>query len=91
MNEKVWKVYLSGEIHSDWREQIADGVAKARGRGVVHELQSAFAVELQAGVVLREELIGLADEEETNEEQNRDCEERVAPKKPLDGALRTDS
>jgi YtoQ family protein len=29
MNEKVWKVYLSGEIHSDWREQIADGVAKA--------------------------------------------------------------
>jgi YtoQ family protein len=29
MNEKIWKVYLSGEIHSDWREQIADGVAKA--------------------------------------------------------------
>ena len=29
MNEKVWKVYLSGEIHSDWREQIADGVAAA--------------------------------------------------------------
>lgn len=25
-NEKVWKVYLSGEIHSDWREVIADGV-----------------------------------------------------------------
>eukprot|EP00529_Nitzschia_sp_RCC80_P041950 CAMPEP_0113522830 /NCGR_PEP_ID=MMETSP0014_2-20120614/45395_1 /TAXON_ID=2857 /ORGANISM="Nitzschia sp." /LENGTH=191 /DNA_ID=CAMNT_0000420907 /DNA_START=101 /DNA_END=676 /DNA_ORIENTATION=- /assembly_acc=CAM_ASM_000159 len=23
---KVWKVYLSGEIHSDWREVIADGV-----------------------------------------------------------------
>ncbi len=29
MNEKIWKVYLSGEIHSDWREQIAAGVAKA--------------------------------------------------------------
>lgn len=29
MSEKVWKVYLSGEIHSDWREQIADGAAKA--------------------------------------------------------------
>ncbi len=29
MNEKVWKVYLSGEIHSDWREQIANGVAEA--------------------------------------------------------------
>lgn len=29
MGEKVWKVYLSGEIHSDWREQIAEGVAEA--------------------------------------------------------------
>jgi YtoQ family protein len=25
--EKIWKVYLSGEIHSDWREVIADGVS----------------------------------------------------------------
>ena len=24
-----WTVYLSGEIHSDWRERIRDGVAKA--------------------------------------------------------------
>jgi YtoQ family protein len=24
-----WRVYLSGEIHSDWRERIADGVRKA--------------------------------------------------------------
>jgi YtoQ family protein len=24
-----WSVYLSGEIHSDWREQIADGIQKA--------------------------------------------------------------
>lgn len=23
---KIWKVYLSGEIHSDWREVIAEGV-----------------------------------------------------------------
>lgn len=23
---KVWKVYLSGEIHSDWREVIAQGI-----------------------------------------------------------------
>ena len=29
MSERVWNVYLSGEIHSDWREQIADGVAAA--------------------------------------------------------------
>jgi YtoQ family protein len=29
MNERIWKVYLSGEIHSDWREQIAAGVAAA--------------------------------------------------------------
>jgi YtoQ family protein len=26
MAERVWEVYLSGEIHSDWREQIASGV-----------------------------------------------------------------
>lgn len=24
-----WRVYLSGEIHSDWRERIADGVHEA--------------------------------------------------------------
>ena len=26
----TWRVYLSGEIHSDWRERIADGVREAR-------------------------------------------------------------
>jgi YtoQ family protein len=26
-SEKIWKVYLSGEIHSDWREVIAKGVS----------------------------------------------------------------
>jgi YtoQ family protein len=25
----TWMVYLSGEIHSDWRERIADGVREA--------------------------------------------------------------
>jgi YtoQ family protein len=25
---KVWSVYLSGEIHSDWRERIKSGVAE---------------------------------------------------------------
>jgi YtoQ family protein len=29
MAERSWKVYLSGEIHSDWRERIEDGVRKA--------------------------------------------------------------
>ncbi len=29
MSEKTWAVYLSGEIHSDWREQIAMGVDSA--------------------------------------------------------------
>lgn len=29
MTERVWKVYLSGEIHSDWRMRIAAGVAQA--------------------------------------------------------------
>jgi len=25
----TWNVYLSGEIHSDWRERIADGIREA--------------------------------------------------------------
>jgi len=25
----TWSIYLSGEIHSDWRDRIAEGVAKA--------------------------------------------------------------
>jgi len=29
MTERNWTIYLSGEIHSDWRERIADGVAAA--------------------------------------------------------------
>ena len=29
MSERIWQVYLSGEIHSDWREQIAQGIAEA--------------------------------------------------------------
>ena len=29
MSARTWDVYLSGEIHSDWREQIASGVEEA--------------------------------------------------------------
>src|SRR5215210_2013871 len=29
MDDGTWNVYLSGEIHSDWRERIADGVRDA--------------------------------------------------------------
>ena len=29
MNDGSWRVYLSGEIHSDWREQIAAGIEQA--------------------------------------------------------------
>ena len=29
MSDKVWKIYLSGEIHSDWRERIEAGLAAA--------------------------------------------------------------
>lgn len=29
MSERTWRVYLSGEIHSDWRRQIAQGVREA--------------------------------------------------------------
>lgn len=28
-DEPIWTVYLSGEIHSDWRDRIADGVSEA--------------------------------------------------------------
>ena len=29
MGERTWRVYLSGEIHTDWRDRIADGIAAA--------------------------------------------------------------
>ena len=29
MSERPWNVYLSGEIHSDWRQQIAAGIEAA--------------------------------------------------------------
>ena len=29
MSERAWRVYLSGEIHSDWRERIEAGVREA--------------------------------------------------------------
>jgi YtoQ family protein len=29
MSERSWSVYLSGEIHSDWRQQIEAGVREA--------------------------------------------------------------
>jgi YtoQ family protein len=28
-NDGTWNVYLSGEIHSDWRERIAEGIREA--------------------------------------------------------------
>ena len=30
MSNQTWTVYLSGEIHSDWREQITAGAAAAK-------------------------------------------------------------
>ncbi len=39
MAERTWQVYLSGEIHSDWRERIESGVREA-----------GLAVELSAPV-----------------------------------------
>jgi len=29
MSERIWTIYLSGEIHSDWRERIAQGAESA--------------------------------------------------------------
>jgi YtoQ family protein len=29
MADKIWRVYLSGEIHTNWREEIAEGIKAA--------------------------------------------------------------
>lgn len=29
MDERIWDIYLAGEIHSDWREQVANGIEQA--------------------------------------------------------------
>jgi YtoQ family protein len=29
MSDRTWTVYLSGEIHSDWRDRIREGIAQA--------------------------------------------------------------
>jgi YtoQ family protein len=34
VSDPTWTIYLSGEIHSDWRERIADGI-RAAGLPVV--------------------------------------------------------
>ena len=41
MSERIWQVYLSGEIHSDWREQIAQGIEEA---GLPVELSAPVTV-----------------------------------------------
>jgi YtoQ family protein len=56
MSERLWNVYLSGEIHSDWREQIAAGVAEA---GLPVQLDAPITVHEDsddcAAVILGEE------------------------------------
>jgi YtoQ family protein len=37
VSDRSWRVYLSGEIHSDWREQIAAGI---EGAGLPVELSA---------------------------------------------------
>jgi YtoQ family protein len=37
MSDRTWRVYLSGEIHSDWRDQIERG---AKGAGLAVELSA---------------------------------------------------
>lgn len=50
MTQKIWNIYLSGEIHSDWREQIAVGVkelglpVQLSGPITVHENSDDCAV-----------------------------------------------
>jgi hypothetical protein len=33
----MWTVYLSGEIHSDWRQQLADGAAIGKPYITLHD------------------------------------------------------
>ena len=45
MAERSWSVYLSGEIHSDWRERIEAG---AREAGLPRQTMVAiFALEVR--------------------------------------------
>ena len=44
MTERLWKVYLSGEIHSDWRDRITQGVT-----------ESGLPVRLDAPVTVHED------------------------------------
>lgn len=36
IDDRHWRVYLSGEIHTDWRERIAEGVRQAGLPVVLH-------------------------------------------------------
>ena len=36
MNKKVWNIYLSGEIHTDWRERIIKG-SKKKGLSITFD------------------------------------------------------
>ncbi|MBL1377795.1 YtoQ family protein [Zobellella iuensis] len=38
MSQKIWNIYLSGEIHTDWRERIIEG---ARAKGLAVQFSSA--------------------------------------------------
>jgi hypothetical protein len=54
--ERTWVVYLAGEIHSDWRERIAEGVAAAElpvvltGPVTDHEASDDCGVAILAGL-----------------------------------------
>lgn len=41
MNERRWTIYLSGEIHSDWRERITNGLNE---RGLSVDISSPITV-----------------------------------------------
>jgi YtoQ family protein len=41
MGERVWRVYLSGEIHTDWRDRIGQGI---EGAGLPVRLDSPVCV-----------------------------------------------
>ena len=48
---KHWNIYLSGEIHTDWRERM--GMPACGGQGSPHRLPLTRRGVLQRGVLLR--------------------------------------
>ena len=64
MSDASWSVYLSGEIHSDWRERIQSGAENAAVEGKADQKKDAGVVKARG-----------KDGEPLTEEENRELRE----------------